>query len=163
MLLGVLGGFAFVVPLAAAGAWAPRAGVLRHVAALAVLAAWGLLASGGLLPANAVGRSPGVVQVVAQLEEDYGNATFIVSGYAGYAFVAAAGEDPEHKWVHTMHLQPEMVQKVVEDYPGRKVMLLVNASELAERWLGPESRIPERFLYLAQVGPWTLFEVVVPD
>jgi len=104
---------------------------------------------------------------VKSLDATYPNGTFIVTGYTGYDFVEAARPDPEHRWVHVMHLEPSGIAKVLDDYPGRQVFLLVNAGETLGRWdeVGltwqrPGGRIPERFLFARQVGDWTVFEVL---
>jgi hypothetical protein len=174
LLLGVLALLTFSVPLAAslagegtralsqrfAAAAAPAAAAVAVIALVAI--AW--LAD---IPTDLRTAPINVRQVVGFLETTYPNGTFIVSGYAGYDFIEVAQPDPEHRWVHVMHLETSGIAKVLDDYPGRQVFLLVNAGETLGRWdeVGltwhkPGSRIPERFLFARQVGDWTVFEVL---
>jgi hypothetical protein len=167
LLLGVLGLFTLSVPLGAVLARAGGRGLPQKVAAgVAVLTLVGV-ARLGAIPTGLRTSSADPVQVVKLLDATHPNGTFIVTGYAGYEFVAAAGADPEHRWVHVMRLEPSGIGKVLDDYPGREVFLLVNAAQTRERWdeVGLRwetagSRIPERFLFARQVGDWTVFEVL---
>ena len=167
LLLGVLGGLAFSVPLASALAGSGARRLPQTAAACAaVLAAVGV-AWQARIPTGVQTASVEPRQVVRFLEAGYPNGTFIVTGYAGYDFVEAARPDPNNHWVHLMHMRPENIGKVLQDYVGREVYLLVNAGATRERWdeVGltwqrEGSRIPERFLFARQVGEWSVFEVL---
>ena len=137
--------------------------------AAACVALLGLVAAAWFahLPTGRPAALSDAPHVVRLLEGAYPNGTFIVTGYAGYGFVDAAGRDPQHRWVHIMHLRPENVAKVLADYQGREVFLLVSASRVQDRWdrvglnWGREGeRIPERFLFSRRVGEWIVFEVL---
>jgi len=167
LLLGVLAAFVLSVPLAACLTRPGGHGLPQQVAAGAAITALCVLALRVEIPTGLQSAPSDQRQVVRLLESAYPNGTFIVTGYAGYGFVAAAHPDPERRWVHIMHLEPGGVAKVLADYTGRGVYLLVNAAETRDRWdevgLGwhrPGSRIPERYLFARQVGEWTVFEVL---
>jgi hypothetical protein len=169
LLVGLVSCLVLCVPLAAAFGGSERRGLLRQVAAalailLLVLVPW---RPGTFAPADA--PPPEMRRALQFLEEAYPNGTFIVTGYSGYEFVRAAQPDPDNHWVHIMHLQPEALTKVLTDYTGREVYLLLNAAVTRDRWdeVGlswqkPGSRIPERFLLARRVGSWTVFEVLRP-
>jgi hypothetical protein len=129
-----------------------------------------------ILPGSAVAArtdplqgTPGtpIRMVVSELQRDdtLANATFIVSGYAGYAFVQAAGAGSEDRWVHVYHLDEAALQRALADYPGRDVKVLVNRLDLGEQtvgieWRGERSRIPERFQFERRSGKWIVFDVL---
>jgi hypothetical protein len=166
VLLGSLVLLALSVPLTVAVVG--RRPAFMHavaVAAVVLAAAWGIAAQERRPPAEPkVGEAR---QLVRLLELTYPNGTFIVTGYAGYDFIDAAAPDPHHHWVHIMHLRPEALTKVLEDYTGREVYLLLDTAEARGRWdeVGllwqePGYRVPERFLFARQAGTWALFEVL---
>lgn len=170
-LIGTLVAFVLVIPVARAvcghrgGRYAPQIAAALALAALAL--------GGVLLPHRASFREQDAADVgdaVAKLSTRYPNTVFVVTGYAGYSFRQAVGADPEHRWIHRMRLDPASVARVVDDYSGRNIALLVDSSQRDERWVDEElawlsrdSRVPERFLYRDQVGRWTVFEVLSPD
>ena len=171
LLLAVLGAGVLALPGGACLVRAERGGAARQAVAAAVFAAGCWTAVAVSLPAPVVTGREDTARVVGMLEtRDYVNTTFVVSGYAGYEFVELGGDDEQWEWVHTIHLDPGAIERIVRDYPGRHVMLLVSGAAGAERWedaglswLGEQSRIPEAFIYRKQIGPWTLFEVVRPE
>jgi hypothetical protein len=167
LLLGFLGALALSVPFATALASERRTRRPQQVAACLALLAAVALARQAHVPAGVQTASVEPRQVVMFLKADYPNGTFVVTGYAGYAFVEAARPDPQNHWVHVMHLRPEGLEKVLRDYVGREVYLLVDAGatrdrwdEVGLRWQREGSRIPERFLFARQVGEWSVFEVL---
>jgi len=160
LIASLVGKGARILPQRIAALAAPAAGAASIVALVAVAWFADIPTSFRTSPTN-------VRQMVGYLQTAYPNGTFIVSGYAGYDFIEASRPDPEHRWVHVMHLEPSGIAKVLDDYPGRQVFLLVNAGEALGRWdeVGlawhiPGSRIPERYLFARQVGVWTVFEVL---
>jgi hypothetical protein len=146
-----------------------RGGWLRHsVAFLALLAAAGIALATGASSAIRL-SDPRIPRAVAYLETKYPNGSFIVTGYEGYEFAQAAKDDPEHYWIHLMHLEQSKLDKVLRDFRGREIYLLVNTERVVERWedigfewRGERGRIPEQFIYADRVGPWTVFEVIRP-
>jgi len=161
---GALGALVLSVPLAGCLSRRRRGGALRHAAALA-----GLLAAAHVgLGAGAAVRplEPRIPPLVAALSERCPNGTFVVSGFEGYEFVRAAGRRGRDAWVHLMHLEGSALRKVLRDYAGREVYVLVRARPGTERWeelgLGG-GRVPEGFIYAGQLGPWRLFECIRPD
>ncbi|MCK4373758.1 MAG: hypothetical protein KAX19_00475 [Candidatus Brocadiae bacterium] len=167
LLVGIVALFALGVPVASALARARRGALLHQFVAGAAVG--GIVAAAWLadIPTGLRTAPLDVRRVVRFLEDAYPNGTFIVTGYAGYGFVETAAPDPQYHWVHIMHLEPKGIAKVLEDYRGREVFLLVNAAETRDRWdevglswQAPGSRIPERFLFARQVAGWTVFEVL---
>ncbi len=167
LLLGALSAFACAVPFASAVAGSRRRG--RPVDVAAGLALIGVAAAAWLggVPVDVESPPLEARHVVAVLRTAYPNGTFIVTGYTGYRFVEAAAPDPNNHWVHVMHLEPADIEKVLDDYRGREVYLLINAADSLDRWDEvnlnwrlPGSRIPERFLFATQVGDWTVFEIL---
>lgn len=105
--------------------------------------------------------------VVHELEEQHPSGSFIVMGYEGYQFKRAAGHDPDDAWVHLMHVTPDKLENVIADFKGRDLYILVNRERTLERWhqVGlnwqhRSGRIPERFLYRDNLGPWVVFELI---
>jgi hypothetical protein len=167
LLLGSVLLFALSAPLADCVWPRPTGSVLPGIAASVAVCAAVALAWLAPLRFSPEPTSLDVRTAVRLLEARHPNGTFIVTGYSGYEFVRAAHPDPEHRWVHVMHLQPAGVQKVLMDYPANRVFLIVGDQEDRERWdeVGlqwrrPASRIPERFLFADRVGPWTVFEAL---
>jgi len=166
--------FALTVPLAASLAGGPgRLHFAAPVAAGAALCGACLLLAfsasdpGTRHPRPDDGPKTPIRLVVEdlQLDDTLANATFIVSGYAGYAFVRAAGSDADSRWVHVYHLDEAALQKALADYPGRDVKVLVNRADLGEQtvgieWRGERSRIPERFQFERRAGNWIVFDVL---
>jgi len=166
--------FALCVPLAASipAAGAPGRLAAPAAAAAALGVACLLLVFAG--PRIAAGQdaftdkpSTPIQLVVNELQRDdsLANATFIVSGYAGYGFVQAAGPGSDGRWVHVYHLDEAALQKALSDYPGRDVKVLVNRVDLGEQtvgieWRGEGSRIPERFQFKRRSGNWIVFDVL---
>ncbi len=108
-------------------------------------------------------------QVVAYLESNYDNTSFIVTGYTGYEFTRAAGDDKEDAWIHVMHLEQSKLDKIMDDFRGRNVFLLVDTGQTAEGWLNmgiewvePWTNIPEQFFLVEKIGSWIVFEVFGP-
>jgi hypothetical protein len=169
-LVGALAAFVLVIPVARAlvpSSWSRQA---QQAAAALALAC--LIIAAFVMPRPVPAAPPesaGIGKAVATLQERYPNTVFVVTGYAGYTFRQAAGADPEQRWIHRMRLDPDSVARVVHDYPGRNIALLVDSSNRNERWMDAElawlsrdSHIPDRFLYRDQVGRWTVFEVLTP-
>ncbi len=107
--------------------------------------------------------------IVEHLESRYDNTSFIVTGYAGYQFSREAGEDKEDAWIHVMHLEQSILDKIMEDFRGRNVFLIVNAEELSEGWLDlgiewvePWTNIPEQFFFVEKIDSLIIFEVFSP-
>ena len=166
-LLGVLAAFACSVPLLGLALGRVRTRLPHNALACGALIALVAVAWFGRMPTGLPAAPSDVRRVVTLLEAEHPNGTFIVTGYSGYEFVDAAGRDPQHRWVHVMHLRPENVDKVLADYRGRQVFLLIHGAEQWDRWdrVGltwrrEGSRIPERFLFMRQVGAWAMFEVL---
>lgn len=172
--LGAAALLALSVPVAAALRRGSGGGWLRHGAALgAALAAVPLMELGGAMEA-AAGTDSRIPHAIACLQQRHRNAAFVVTGYEGYTFMATArggrdggdgGGDPEHYWIHLMHLEPARFRKILRDFRGRNIYLLVNTESTLERWeeMGlewrePHARVPEEFLYAGEVGPWRVFE-----
>jgi len=167
LVLGAVGLLTLSVPGVSMLARSESGGKLRHVTAFCAL----LLAVSIVLATGASSgirtTDPRISRAVAQLEIKYPNGSFIVTGYEGYEFVHAAGSRPEEYWIHLMHLESEKLDKVLHDYRGREVYLLINTERTVERWedvglewRGQYGRIPEHFIYVDQVGPWVMFEVI---
>ena len=153
-----------------------RAGALvrNAVAALAVglMIAASLYALAGTPRGPAFGppAGPAIPQAVAHLEAEYPNGSFIVLGYEGYEFQEAARPDPQHAWVHLMHLERARLGKVFADFSGREVFVLLNTRPRLERWddlgldwRGARSRLAESFIYVETVGDWAVFECIRPN
>ncbi len=111
-----------------------------------------------------------VSYVIDRLQATYHNTSFIVTGYAGYEFSLEAGEDEEDAWIHVMHLEQSKLDKIMEDFRGRNVFLIVDMQDLAEGWLDvglewvePWTNIPEQFFYVDRVGSRLVFEVFSPE
>jgi len=166
--------FALAVPLAVSLAGGPQrrrfagpvaAGAAVCGACLLLIFTGSDLAPGGVVFEDEV-HTP-IRLVVEELRRDntLANATFIVSGYAGYAFVQAAGANSDDRWVHVYHLDEAALQKALADYRGRDVKVVVNRADLGEQtvgieWHGERSRIPERFQFERRAGKWIVFEVL---
>ena len=166
-VLGAVGLLVLSVPAAGLFSSRPTGGKLRHAAGfIGLLGALGIVLISGA-SAGIQMRDTRIARAVAELEERYPNGSFIVTGYEGYTFQAAAGDDPERAWLHMMHLEDAKLQRILEDFEGREVYLLVNTERTVERWQnlglewrGPHSRIPENFIYVEKIGPWVVFEVI---
>jgi hypothetical protein len=166
VLIGSLTLLALSVPLVAA-VIGRRPTILHAVAAAAVLLAAAWSVAGYNRRPQAAPTVGEALQLVRMMEIAYPNGTFVVTGYAGYDFVDAAAPDPGHHWVHIMHLRPDALAKVLADYTGREVYLLLDSAEARGRWdeVGllwqrPGRRVPEEFLFAGQVGTWAVFEVL---
>ena len=169
-LLAVVGLMVLLVPLMSAASRRPSGGALRHAAALVGIVAAVALTVWGDVSVEGARSRPDIPHVVRTLRQRYPNSTFIVMGYEGYDFMEAAGENSERGWVHLMHLPPSAVDKVLDDFIGRTVYLLVHSRRTMERWddLGLEwrrgqGRIPERLLFVEDLDPWVLFECLRPE
>ncbi len=107
--------------------------------------------------------------VVEHLESRYDNTSFIVTGYAGYQFSREAGADEEDAWIHVMHLEQSILDKIMEDFRGRNVFLIVDAEELTEGWLDlgiewvePWTNIPEQLFFVDKIDSLIIFKVFSP-
>ena len=166
--LGAVGLAVLGVPLA--GLFSPRSSLARRAALLGGLAAGALLAL--RVPGEAGARlpDPRIPRATAALERQHPNGSFIVTGYEGYEFVRAAGDDPQRAWIHVMHLEPGLLGKLLSDFRGRELYVLVDTERRLERWddvglewRGAGHRVAEGFIYAGGVGPWVLFECVRPE
>lgn len=166
-VLGAVGLLVLSVPAAGMLSSRSSGGRIRHaggfvglLGALAIVLVSG--ASAGIQL-----RDTRIARAVAELEKRYPNGSFVVTGYEGYEFQRAAGEDPERAWIHLMHIEDTKLEKILRDFQGREIYLLVNTEHTVERWQqlglewrGEHSRIPENFLHVDRIGPWVVFEVI---
>ncbi|NLW51517.1 MAG: hypothetical protein GXY85_11855 [Candidatus Brocadiaceae bacterium] len=167
-LIAIMAGFCCSVQIAGA---VLRRSAWRHPADVAACCALAVLVGVawiGRLPLQETPAPSDARRVATLLSEAYPNGVFIVTGYVGYEFTDAAGADPENRWVHQMHLRPENVDKILADYPGCDVYLLVHAGLGQERWdrvgltWADGDRIPEHYLFVRMVGDWAVFEILRP-
>lgn len=155
------------VPLAKTCFRARRGGIIIHLFASAGL--FGALIWGASLQPASIQQLPDhrIDRAIWHLENRYPNGSFIVTGYQGYEFSRAAAPDPERAWIHMMHLEESKLRQILSDFQGRRIFILVETApdmdkwqRLGLEWQGPESRIPDRFLYADTVGSWVVFEVL---
>ncbi len=111
-----------------------------------------------------------IAKVMAGLESRHDNTSFIVTGFEGYEFSAAAGDNHEDVWIHVMHLEQTLLDRIIGDFRGRSLFLLVNSRDLSSGWInmglewaGPHTHIPEQFFFVEKTGDWLVFEVFCPD
>jgi hypothetical protein len=108
-----------------------------------------------------------ISRAVTQLETQHPHGSFIVTGYEGYEFKQAAGEDPERAWIHMMHLEESKLRNILSDFKGRRIFILVKTTPDMDKWQRLElewesfhSRIPDRFIYADTFSHWVVFEVL---
>ncbi len=165
--VGCIGTLVLSVPIARVCLRAGRGGILVHCLAclgVATAAIWSTSLDWSP-PQHAPGSR--IDQAVTRLEAQYPNGSFIVTGYGGYEFKEAAGDDPERAWIHMMHLEESKMRRILADFQGRRIFILVKTTpdmdkwqRLGLEWVGPDTRIPDRFLYADSISPWVVFEVL---
>jgi len=111
-----------------------------------------------------------LAQIMSELEDRHDNTSFIVTGYEGYEFTAHAGTDIENVWVHVMHLESAKLEKILEDFRGRQIYLIVNAKDntsgwinLGFEWVQPRIQMVEQLLFVERIDQWIVFEVFCPE
>jgi len=164
---GAVGLLVLMVPMAGLLSRRTEGGLLRHAAALTGVLAAALCALAAGPSIEATRADPRIPAVIATLEQRHNNGSFIVTGYEGYEFVQAAGDDPEHSWIHLMHLEPSVLGRILREFEGREIYVLVDTEATLEqwedvglRWQEPGTCVPEGFLYAETVGPWVVFECI---
>lgn len=100
-----------------------------------------------------------------RLPARYRNEAFIVVGYDGYEFLKAVSPRQQKLWIHVMRLDTDTLQRVVADYGGRRILLILPASPTAEFVsdisldLRPtKPQIPDTMLLLDRSDHWLIFE-----
>jgi len=142
-----------------------RAVVMRPLALTLIFAlAWAGLEIG---PERRPFVSREIEVFTGYLSKTYTSEAFVVVGYDGYEFLDCVDFDKRSVWKHVIRLDGGVIKKIVDDFQGRRVLLILPATPTAEFLtdISVDLRpycpaIPSSLLLVERRGAWLIFECI---